>query len=729
MLTNELKMEQSNLSGVLAENLFQILEQKQAIELFALQWLSEERQKPLNNITDFLYGDRTFTRVVLFTDAGRIFYRSSPRGQADNADEDIKSLLDEMSRDPGVRVILKEDGALQPPWQIPFLFPLKKGTEFKGAMLLELDIGYFLNLVQEINIGRTGRITLFSHRGAELVRFESGGLAIGGSWPRGRMAEAFEKASGSGTFSYPGSGDHYLTYRRINTYPLVITVSQGLDEFFREHRHNERQLFIILTVLTAICILAVWMLVKMINRNHQYLEALSASNRENKELIKKLALEHQASAKAASVDPLTELYNRRLFVSLSAKSLARARRNKLTYAILFIDLDRFKKINDSLGHHVGDLLLIEVARRLVDCTRDSDIVGRIGGDEFVVMLTDMSTEEDITPVVDKIMAAISAPYENLDGNRIITSPSIGIALYPRDGEDIDALLSNADAAMYKSKHSGRGRYSFFDASLNRVSVQSFRLEQRMPSAIAGGEFVLHYQPKIRLADYRVVGLESLVRWDHPEFQLIYPSDFIDIAEETGLITDLGIWILEAACRQVVRWKEQGLEPVPVAVNISPLELKDRGYAEKFLAVLAGYRLPPSCIEAEITENAFIHEKDVVVKNLSHLMSKGVKVSLDDFGKGFSNLDHIRSLPIHTLKIDRSFVQEIRNRHNDNPIVSSTIILAKKLNLTIVAEGVETHDQLINLKVAGCDEVQGYFFSRPVPEQEIRGFIRSPIRSV
>ena len=167
----------------------------------------------------------------------------------------------------------------------------------------------------------------------------------------------------------------------------------------------------------------------------------------------------------------------------------------------------------------------------------------------------------------------------------------------------------------------------------------------------------------------------------------------------------------------------------MAVNISPLELKDRGYAEKFLAALAGYRLPPSCIEAEITENAFIHEKDVVVKNLSHLMSKGVKVSLDDFGKGFSNLDHIRSLPIHTLKIDRSFVQEIRNRHNDNPIVSSTIILAKKLNLTIVAEGVETHDQLINLKVAGCDEVQGYFFSRPVPEQEIRGFIRSPIRSV
>ncbi|MEA2059754.1 MAG: GGDEF domain-containing phosphodiesterase [Thermodesulfobacteriota bacterium] len=300
--------------------------------------------------------------------------------------------------------------------------------------------------------------------------------------------------------------------------------------------------------------------------------------------------------------------------------------------------------------------------------------------------------------------------------------------YPRDGEDIDTLIIHADAAMYKSKKSGRGRYFFF-ASLNTISLEKFELEQRMPTAINDKEFVLYYQPKLRLEDYRVVGLEALIRWQHPDHHLIYPADFIEIAEETGLIVDLDAWVLETACRQMTQWAADGLNPVPISINVSPIELKDRAYSHRFLKVLERYGLSTESIEIEITENTSIEDREMVISNLETLFSKGVKITLDDFGKGFSNLDHIRSLPITSLKIDRSFIKDIFNSENECPIVTSTISLAQKLEMTVVAEGIETHGQLINLKVAGCDEGQGYFFSRPVSEKKIREFIMSPIRGI
>jgi EAL domain-containing protein (putative c-di-GMP-specific phosphodiesterase class I) len=317
----------------------------------------------------------------------------------------------------------------------------------------------------------------------------------------------------------------------------------------------------------------------------------------------------------------------------------------------------------------------------------------------------------------------------LDGHRVITSPSVGIAVYPRDGEEIDTLLLNADAAMYKAKKSGRGQHRFFDQSLNTISVEKFAIEQRMPSAITDGEFILHYQPKIRLQDYRVVGLESLIRWQHPDHGLIFPLDFIEIAEETGLIVDLGTWVITSVCRQLDSWRALGMDLVPVAVNVSPLELKTETFVDRFLTILEQYDIALEFIEIEVTENAFIDDREIVIRNLQALFDRGVKIYLDDFGTGFSSLDHIQLLPVNALKIDRKFVKEIRNSYHENPIVSSTIILAKKLNLTVVAEGVETNDQLISLRLAGCEQVQGYLFSRPVPDKKIREFIISPIRRI
>jgi len=703
------------------------MEQNHAIEVFALEVLSGNKTTCSNSISSFLFGKRGFNRIVLYDSSGNTLYKSSPSYNRQLSPELIAHYIHEMVQNNTPRVVESPNASLDVTWQIPILFSLTKNDGIYGAMLLELDLGYFLTLFQGISIGRTGRISILNDQGRQLACFESGGLVIAGGLSTKPLTTSLQEVSGTVIVTDKDLKEHHLTYRHVPDYPLTVAVSETLAEInsdFNQHKNTQLR---ILSILTLFCLCGFYQILRMINRKHHYLAALAIANQENNELIAKLEKEHENAVNAASFDPLTSLYNRRLFVSIAQKNLCLARRNRLIYAILFIDLDRFKTINDTLGHRIGDLLLQTVAHRLVTCTRNSDIVSRFGGDEFVIMLTEIARDQYISPIVQKIITAISEPCENLDGHVIHTSPSIGVAVYPRDGEDIDSLLVNADAAMYKSKQSGRGRYTFFDASLNRISFHEFELEQRMPSAITHDEFVLYYQPKIRLKDYRVVGLEALIRWQHPDYQLIYPNDFIETAEKTGLIVALGNWVLEAACRQMAQWHADGLKVVPLAVNVSPKELKDKDYSRHFLKTLKKHHLSAEHIEVEITENAFIEDKVVVIENLKTLFSNGIAISLDDYGNGFSSLNYIKSLPVSVIKIDRSFIMDIRNNHDDNAIVSSTIVLAQKLNLTVVAEGIESHDQLVNLKVAGCDQVQGYYFSRPVPEREIREFIISPLR--
>lgn len=727
-LLHGLKQEQQNLTSILAENLFQILEQNQAIEVFALERLSGNKTISSDVISSFLYGKRGFNRIVLYDSSGNKLYMSSPGYNGELSQERIAQDIHEMVQNNSPRVVAPPTASPDSTWQIPILFPLTKYNGIYGVMLLELDLGYFITLFQSISIGRTGRITILNNQGSPLACFESGGLVIDGALFTDPLTIDLKNISATAIITDKDLKAHHLTYRHVQDYPFTVVISQGLAEILSDFNQYKKAQLRILSILTLFCLCGFYQILRMINRKQHYLMALTAANQENNELIAKLENEHKKAVNAASFDPLTSLYNRRLFVSIARKNLFLARRNRLSYAILFIDLDRFKTINDTLGHRIGDLLLQTVASRLVDCTRNSDIVSRFGGDEFVVMLTEIASERDIPPIVQKIITTLSEPCENLEGHVVHTSPSIGVAVYPRDGENIDSLLVNADAAMYKSKHAGRGRYTFFDASLNTISVHEFELEQRMPSAIAHDEFVLYYQPKIRLKDYRVVGLEALIRWQHPDYQLIYPDGFIEMAEKTGLIVDLGNWVLEAACQQMAQWHAEGLKIVPLAVNVSPKELKDKDYSQRFLKVLKKHQLSAEHIEVEITENAFIEDKKVVIENLKTLFANGITISLDDYGNGFSSLNYIKSLPISVIKIDRSFIKDIRNNHDDNTIVSSTIVLAHKLNLTVVAEGIESHDQLVNLKFVGCDQVQGYYFSRPVPEREIRKFIISPFRS-
>jgi predicted signal transduction protein with EAL and GGDEF domain len=351
--------------------------------------------------------------------------------------------------------------------------------------------------------------------------------------------------------------------------------------------------------------------------------------------------------------------------------------------------------------------------------RESDLIARLGGDEFAILLTELDSVDDMAGIARKIVELISRPCTNLDGHDLQVSPSIGIAVFPRDGHNVETLSRHADAAMYQSKRAGRGRYTFYEPTLNPASDRLFDLEQRLPQAIAEDELTLYYQPKVRVADFRIVGFEALVRWNHPEHGLIQPGEFIPMAEKTGLDVSLGDWVAHAACRQLAQWREQGVETVPIAINVSARQLRDAELPQRFAGFLAAFELSPSLLEVEITEGSLVDSVDVAGSVLQALEAIGVGIALDDFGNGYSSFNYIRTLPIHTIKIDRSFVSEIRNSPADAVIVASIVTLAHNLDKRVIAEGIELLEQLVHLKTVGCDEVQGYLLSRPVPAEAAR----------
>ena len=356
---------------------------------------------------------------------------------------------------------------------------------------------------------------------------------------------------------------------------------------------------------------------------------------------------------------------------------------------------------------------------------DQRVIQSSGEDEFAILLTALERADDAAVVAAKIVSELCKPYLDLDGHDIQASPSIGVALFPRDGHDTDALCRNADAAMYQSKRAGRGRYTFYDASLNPADARLFNLAQRLPRAIAEDELVLHFQPKVNLSDYQISGFEALVRWQHPELGLIYPNDFIPLAERTGAILELGDWVAEACCRQLASWREEGQRLVPIAFNVSAIQLHDSELPDRIAQLLARYQLDGTLLQVEITETCLVESMDVANTVLNQLEQLGIHIALDDYGSGFSSLAYVRTLPIHCLKIDRGFIHDIRNSPDDAVIVSSIITLAHNLKMCVVAEGVELVDQLVHLKTAGCDQVQGYFFSRPVPADQASELLSRP----
>jgi diguanylate cyclase (GGDEF)-like protein/PAS domain S-box-containing protein len=420
-------------------------------------------------------------------------------------------------------------------------------------------------------------------------------------------------------------------------------------------------------------------------------------------------------------DTLTRLPNRNLAQDRLAQGIIFAQRTNRQLALLLIDLDNFKVINDSLGHHVGDELLKIVAQRIEKCVRGGDTVARLGGDDFAVILTDISQEEDISHVTHKILAAIAEPAM-VEPHRLTVTCSIGVSLYPRDGADAATLLKNADAAMYRAKEQGRNSVQYYTAEINTRVFERLMLENNLRVALEHKQFALHYQPQVSLLTGQVTGMEVLLRWHHPELGMISPANFIPLAEDTGLIIPIGAWVLHTACKQTKAWHDAGLPPVRVAVNISGRQFREN-IPQLVEKALAESGLPPQYLELEITESVAMQHAESTEQTLGALRSMGIRLSIDDFGTGYSSLSYLKRFPINKLKLDQSFVRDIISDPDDAAISMAIIALAHGMKLDVIAEGVETQSQLDFLRHHGCDAIQGYYFSRPVPLEQMEQLLR------
>ena len=424
----------------------------------------------------------------------------------------------------------------------------------------------------------------------------------------------------------------------------------------------------------------------------------------------------------AYYDGLTSLPNRTLLADRAAKAIAVAQRNGNRVALLFMDLDGFKHVNDSLGHLVGDTLLRLVGERLAQQTRRSDTLARFGGDEFVVLLTEVEGPETVAIAAQRCLDALAAPFK-LESRDIDITASIGISLCPDDGDTLDALVKNADTAMYQAKESGRNQFRFFEAAMNARVTSRAMLGNDLRRALERNELLLYYQPQAEIASGEIVGVEALVRWQHPELGLIPPADFIPVAEEIGLIGRLGDWVLNEACRQAVAWQRSGLPHIPVAVNLSALQLRSPDFLDSVRRALHTAGLDAHWLELELTESVLMHQAESVMQTLHGLSDLGIRIAIDDFGTGYSSLAYLRRLAIDKLKIDRSFVRDLGIDPEDSLIVATIIRMAHSLRLKVIAEGVEGSEQLAALRAQGCDEIQGYHLSRPLPADALEEFLR------
>jgi len=418
-------------------------------------------------------------------------------------------------------------------------------------------------------------------------------------------------------------------------------------------------------------------------------------------------LEHQAN-----YDVLTGLPNRNLLQDRLKRAVF-AQRDARPIAVVFIDLDHFKFINDSLGHTQGDKLLAIIAERLASIVREGDTVARLGGDEFVLVLNDQNKEDVIFRAMQRVLNKVSEPM-TIDGQELYITCSAGVSLYPADAPDVETLLKNADVAMYRAKEHGRNNFQFYTPEMNDLANERLALEHSLRRALERNELLLHYQPKVNLETGMIVGAEALLRWQHPEWGLIAPERFIPIAEETGLIVQIGAWVIRTACNQARLWQDAGLPPVVMSVNLSARQFRQESFVKVVTQILHETGLKPEQLEMELTESMLMHNANAAISILAGLKSIGVRLSLDDFGTGYSSLSYLSRLPIDTLKIDRSFVQHIGDQDEcDNGILAQAIIsLGHSLNLTVIAEGVETGEQLQFLKAHQCDEVQGFYFCKP-----------------
>jgi diguanylate cyclase (GGDEF)-like protein len=595
----------------------------------------------------------------------------------------------------------------------------RNGT-FDGVVIVAVDADYFVSGYESAKLGDHGVLGLLGSDGVFLVR-RSGDAVFSG--------DAIDYAS-----AIEGSGDdetnaavkisrwdgvqRWTSARALYGFPLAVLVGLSVDEQMAGTKAQMRVTLgwaalgsVVVVVVTGLWGRMSWQLVQGRLRD-------VAVKLEHAERVEYLAYH----------DGLTGLPNRSMFSRFLSQSISAAHRYHRHLAVAFLDLDRFKQINDTLGHEAGDQLLKEVATRLKGCVRESDTVARLGGDEFVVLLPELEDDRYVALVAQKILTAVAKPFA-LMGQEFRVTASIGISSYPQDGRDEQTLTKNADIAMYQAKAEGKNNFQFYSEKLNANSLERLTLESSLRHALERNEFRLHYQAKRDIASGRITGMEALLRWEHPDLGTVAPMQFIPVAEETGLIVPIGKWVLKTVCLQSIAWQKQGLPALSIAVNLTPRQFHDEDLLSDIASVLTETGMAPRLLEIELNESVLIHEVENTLRILTGLKGLGIRIAVDDFGTGYSSLATLQRFPLDTIKIDRSLMQCLLGTTNDTGLADAIIAMGKSLSLTVVAQGVETKEQAEHLRLHACDELQGFYFKRPLPVDEFTQLLRDQAREI
>ncbi len=595
------------------------------------------------------------------------------------------------------------------------------------SLVALLDLSNFPFLFGDMDLGETGEVELADRNGQVLLTIRHRALALNGSiasTERFRQATSQHEPDAGALVEVDETGEaQHFAYRRVEGSPLTVFVGRARSEILataRAHQQERTNWLMLLTLIGSGLAISRF---RTIRRQWRMATELTVAQGANAQLQKQVESERQSVYRLATYDKLTGLPNRMLFADLSNRYIGRAKRTNTRFAVMFIDLDRFKPINDTYGHLAGDKVLIEIARRLQACVREVDVISRHGGDEFVALLSDLRSRQDVASVAGKIIESLSEPIAGIVDTDLAVTPSIGISFFPDDAHQIDELVRQADTAMYAAKGKGRATFAFSDPELNRRMALSNEIIVALPTALAEGEIELHYQPKVRLDDFSICGLEALARWTNARMGSVSPVDFIPAAEKSGIIVEIGAYVIRHACKQLAAWRDAGLPVVPVAVNVSWLQLMESDFFDFIVCTLAEFRLPPDWLELEITETGLVQAEGALLDTLHRLRAHGLHLAIDDFGTGYSGLSKLRALPARYVKIDKSFIQNIRTDTHDAAIVSNTVSLSHSLGLVAIAEGVESAKQVAHLRAIGCDQAQGYFFSRPCDAASTSALLR------
>jgi diguanylate cyclase (GGDEF)-like protein len=589
---------------------------------------------------------------------------------------------------------------------------------FAGAVLLAVDASYFVSGYETGKLGQHGMLGLLGTDGVFRARRTGETLTAGDQVNYAAAVPGADQDDPSVMLSenrWDGVR-RYTGAQQLYEFPLAIIVGLSEQEQLVATERSARAY-----VWRAAIGSGVWVLICTL------LGRLSWQLARSRERESEAKVQHaQRVEYLAYHDGLTALPNRSLFNKLLSQAIRQARRHTRQLAVAFIDLDRFKQINDTLGHEAGDELLKEVANRLKACLRDSDTVARLGGDEFVVLLTDLSEERYAATVAEKIISMIAKPFILL-GQEFRVTGSIGISTYPHDGQDEQTLTKNADIAMYQAKEDGKNNFQFYSEKLNANSLERLTLESALRHALERREFQLHYQAKRDIAAGRITGMEVLLRWQHPDLGIVAPMQFLAVAEETGLIVPIGKWVLRTACEQNVVWHRNGMPRLNIAVNLSPRQFSDEQLLNDIAATLKETGMEANLLELEIHESLLMRDIEKTLQVLTALKAMGVKIAIDDFGTGYSSLSTLQRFPLDTIKIDRSFIRDLPARSDNSTLTEAIIAMGKSLSLTVVAQGVETKEQADLLRERACDEFQGFYFNKPMSAQEFAELLQAQTR--